>query len=141
MNVIWSRYEYSCKTDKKLREDKLLRCDCEINREIQKIIGEQDLSKCLTVVGKLSTYRIGLNVYDKQKNALGKRQLIGVAFFDKTTNLDNSNIFYEFEMESYEQTDVYVCPYIFEEFRKLGVFLIEKGFCPSEKSKYYRCIQ
>ena len=140
LNNIWSRYEYSCKIDEKLSESELLDYDCTINMIMQQVLEKQNLRECLSIVGKLNTYRIGFNICDKQRNILGQRQLIGVAFFDKTVNLKNLNEFYEFEMESYEQTDVYACPYIFERFKNIGDFLLKKGFLPSKNSKYYRCL-
>ncbi|MST67545.1 CYTH domain-containing protein [Lachnospiraceae bacterium BSM-380-WT-5A] len=140
-NNIWSRYEYSCKFNKKMNENELLACSCEINSEIKKILEVEQLENSLSVVANLRTYRIGFNIYDKKKNALGKRQLIGVAFFDETRNMDNSNNFFEFEMESYEQTDVFACPYIFQNFEMIGDFMEKNGFFSSEKSKYFRCLE
>lgn len=53
-------------------------------------------------------------------------------------NTEKEVEFLEFELESYEQTDVFASPYIFQHFNKIATQLEIKGYQPSESSKLSR---
>ena len=94
----------------------------------------------LTNTAIINSFRIGFNVRFRSKNVLGDNELVGVAFFDRSENLLTHQTFLEFEMESYEQTDVFASPYIFNEFEMIGEYISSLGNQSSTLSKYERCI-
>ena len=117
---IWSRYEYSCKVDKKVKENKyLFLVDCKIHKLLKKSF-EINVEKDLCLVGAINTRRHG--------------------FFDISIIFNTKKEIYEFEMESYEQSDVFVSPVIFEHFKKIGKYIKTLGFRQSKKTKHERCI-
>lgn len=137
---IWSRFEYSCKVDKKhLPLNIIYGLNCEINKILKDKLNI-DPKKEFINTAIVNSYRIGFNIRYKNKNILGENDLLGVAFFDQTTNLTNSTSFCEFELESYEQTDVFASPYIFDDFNQIGSYIASLGHSPSNQSKYERCI-
>lgn len=114
--------------------------DCKINRILKKIL-KIDLDNNFFNTAVINSHRIGFNIRYKNKNVLGENELLGVAFFDKSTNLYNNTCFYEFELESYEQADVFASPYIFNDFNKIGAHIVSLGHTSSCKSKYERCFK
>lgn len=72
---------------------------------------------------------------------MNKLELIGVAFFDVSKNDCNKLEIFEFEMETYEQTDVFVSPSIFDELIYIGKYIESRGFLKSKKSKYERAFE
>ncbi|MBK1468382.1 CYTH domain-containing protein [Parvimonas parva] len=137
---IWSRYEYSCKIDKKnLTEKELLSIDCKIHDILKKSLNIDCMDLC--ALKKINTRRYGFLINKKNKNVLNKLELIGVAFFDVSKNDCNKLEIFEFEMETYEQTDVFVSPSIFDELIYIGKYIESRGFLKSKKSKYERAFE
>ena len=137
---IWSRYEYSCKVDKKVKENKyLFLVDCKIHKLLKKSF-EINVEKDLCLVGAINTRRHGFVISKKEKNVFGNHEIIGIAFFDISIIFNTKKEMYEFEMESYEQSDVFVSPVIFEHFKKIGKYIKTLGFRQSKKTKHERCI-
>ncbi|MED1014210.1 hypothetical protein [Bacillus mycoides] len=137
---IWSRYEYSCKVDGKLPKNmKTFEVDCNIHTIIKNHLGITDLSN-LKNISNVNSFRTGFILRFPHKTALGEHEFLGVAFFDQSTDKVNGNVFYEFELESYQQSDVYASPYIFKEFDKIGNYVESLGHSPSVQSKKERCM-
>ena len=141
VGYIWSRYEYSSKIDgygKNQMPINEIKCDaCGV---IQNYLGSARFDS-LTQIAGINSFRIGFNVYFKEKDIVGNKQLLGVAFFDTSVDLIRNTQFMEFEMESYQQTDVYASPYIFDQFNKIGREIFDYGISPSKKSKLERALQ
>lgn len=140
IGYIWSRYEYSSKIDGRISTPtpiNEIRCNaCDV---IQKYLGDECFGS-LAQIAIINSFRIGFNVYLKEKNVVGNKQLLGVAFFDTSINLSNNSKFMEFEMESYQQTDVYASPYIFDHFNSIGQQIFDFGINPSKESKLERTL-
>lgn len=138
-NIIVSRHEYSLKVDsKKIDERQLFMIDCTINTLVKKQCGIDRLSE-LDLTSKLMAERVSFIVKSKEQDILNNNYFIGVAFFDCVQNTISNETFYEFELEAYADIDhVYISPYIFNEFNRIGERLLSLGYKKSDNSKYER---
>ncbi|AET62001.1 hypothetical protein HPL003_26435 [Paenibacillus terrae HPL-003] len=139
-NRTWSRYEYSCKVDGKLPKNmSTFDVDCDIHRIAKKFLGVTNLSE-LKNISIVSSFRTGFILRFPRINVLGENEFLGVAFFDQSADKINNKSFYEFELESFQQSDVFASPYIFNEFDEIGKFVESLGHSLSSKSKKEKCM-
>lgn len=135
---IWSRYEYSCKVDGKTpNKSNLFDIDCDIHNKIKSFLGKEDL-KDLENVTVVNQFRTGFILYFPRKNPFEGNDFMGVAFFDQYSKKGMNKVYYGFELESFQQSDVFASPYIFEEFKKVGNYIESLGHRISDESKKER---
>lgn len=135
---IWSRYEYSCKVDGKIpNKSDLFDINCDIHNKIKSFLRKEEL-KDLKNVAVVNQFRTGFILYFPRENPFEGLDFMGVAFFDQYSNNDIDKVYYGFELESFQQGDVFAAPYIFKEFQKIGDHIESLGHRQSNESKKER---